>query len=147
MTTVSAYIDALPDDRRPAMRKLRATIRKHLPRGFQERLQYRMPSWVVPHSRYPAGYHCSPEEPLPFLSIASQKRHIALYHMGLYADPELMAWFRSSWPEHTDTRLDMGKSCIRFGNPEHIPYDLLGELCGRMTPDDWIARYESGIRP
>jgi hypothetical protein len=147
MTTVAEYLAALPDDRRAAMRSLRTTIRKHLPKGFQERIQYRMPAWVVPHSRYPAGYHCAPEDPLPFLSIASQKSHIALYHMGLYADPELMAWFREAWHEHAATRLDMGKSCVRFKKPEHIPLELIGALCERMTPDAWVALYEAALRP
>jgi len=146
MSTVAAYIDALPDDRRVAMKKLRATIRKHLPRGFQERIQYRMPSWVVPHRLYPEGYHCTPEDPLPFLSIASQKSHIGLYHMGLYADPELMSWWREAWPHHMSTKLDMGKSCVRFKKPEAIPYELIGELCTRMTTDDWIAVYEARVR-
>ena len=113
--TVAAYLKALPDDRRAAMTKLRKTVKGNLPPGFQEVLgAYDMPSYVVPHSRYPAGYHCDPKQPLPFISIASQKSHVALYHMGLYADPKLLAWFQKEYPKHVKTKLDMGKSCLRF---------------------------------
>lgn len=140
--TVAAYLKTLPDDRREAMTRLRKVIADNLPRGFKEVLgDYGMPSWVVPHSRYPEGYHCDPKQPLPFLSIASQKSHVAVYHMGIYADPKLLAWFQKEYPKHVKTKLDMGKSCIRFKKVETIPYELIGELCGKMTVDDWVALY------
>jgi uncharacterized protein YdhG (YjbR/CyaY superfamily) len=145
--TIDAYLAALPADRREALAALRAVINRNLPKGYEEGMQYGMPAWFVPHSAYPAGYHCDPSQPLPFVSIASQKSHIALYHMGLYADPELMAWFREAWHEHAATRLDMGKSCVRFKKPEHIPLELIGALCERMTPDAWVALYEAALRP
>lgn len=145
-TTVPAYMAALPDERRKPMAKLRATVRKHLPKGFKEMMNYGMPGWGVPHSRYPDGYHCDPKLPLPFLNIASQKSHIGFYHMGIYADAKLLKWFEREWPKHVETKLDMGKSCIRFKKPDSIPYELLGDLCTRMTPDDWIALYEKQIR-
>jgi len=145
-STVVAYIDALPAERKSAMKKLRQVIKKNLPKGFKETINYKLPAWVVPHSKYPDGYHCSPELPLPFLSIASQKNFIALYHMGIYADPKLMAWFQKQWPKHMDTKLDMGKSCIRFKKVEAIPYELIGELVAKMSPDDWIERYEKHVK-
>jgi len=145
-TTVAAYLDALPDDRKAAMKTLRSTIKKNLPKGFKETVQYKMPAWVVPHSKYPDGYHCKPEEPLPFLSMASQKNFIALYHMGIYADPKLMKWFEAQWPKHVKTKLDMGKSCIRFKKVDQIPFELIGELVAKMSPDDWIALYEKQFR-
>jgi hypothetical protein len=100
---------------------------------------------VVPHSLYPAGYHCNPEQPLPFISIASQKNFIALYHMGIYADKKLLEWFTKEYPKHSQTKLDMGKSCIRFKKPEQIPFQLIGELVSKMTPKDWIATYEKAF--
>ena len=145
-TTVAAYLDALPADRKAAMKTLRSTIEKHLPKGFEETVQYKMPSWVVPHSKYADGYHCKPEEPLPFVSIANQKNFIALYHMGIYADPELLKWFEKEWPKHVATKLDMGKSCIRFKKVDQIPFELIAELVARMSPDDWIALYEKSYR-
>lgn len=140
------YIAQIPEERQAAMKKLRATIRKHLPKGFQETMSYGMIGYVVPHSIHPAGYHCDPKLPLPFMSIASQKNFIALYHMGLYADKALLDWFTKAYTEKVPTKLDMGKSCIRFKKPEHIPFDLIGELVGRMSVDQWIALYKSSLR-
>ena len=94
----------------------------------------------------PKGYHCSPELPLPFINIASQKNFVALYHSGMYADKALNDWFVSEYSKRVPTKLDMGKSCVRFKNVAHIPYDLLGELCSKMTVDQWIALYERNIK-
>ena len=124
------------------MQKLIAIINKNLPKGFTEQLNYGMPSWVVPHSIYADGYHCTPELPLPFLSIASQKHFIGLYHMGIYADTNLLDWFVKEYPKHAKKKLDMGKSCIRFKNIDDIPFDLITELCSKMNPKDWIKLYE-----
>jgi uncharacterized protein YdhG (YjbR/CyaY superfamily) len=145
-TTVPAYIKTLPDERQVAMKKLRAVIKKNLPKGFQETINYKMPAYVVPHSAYPDGYHCDTSLPLPFLAMASQKNFIALYHMGVYADPKLMKWFQGEWPKHVKTKLDMGKSCIRFKKIETIPYDLIGELVSKMKVQDWIDLYEKNVK-
>src|SRR5687767_6796439 len=140
--TIEDYIDSLPDDRREAMNKLRHVINKNLPKGFSEGLGYGMPGWSVPHTVYPDGYHCDPKLPLPFLGIASQKNFIAIYHMGIYAKPELLKWFTEEFPKHSKTKLDMGKSCIRFKKPDQIPFKLIGELATKMTPKQWIEVYE-----
>jgi uncharacterized protein YdhG (YjbR/CyaY superfamily) len=144
--TVPSYLDSLPDDRKAAMKKLRQVIKKNLPKGFKEVIQYKMPAYVVPHSTYPDGYHCDPKLELPFLSMASGKNFIALYHMGVYADPKLHAWFVKEWPKHVKTKLDMGKSCIRLKKIETIPYDLIGQLVAKMTVKDWIALYEKNVK-
>jgi uncharacterized protein YdhG (YjbR/CyaY superfamily) len=141
-----AYIEALPEERQEPMRRLRKCMLNNLPEGFEETMSYGMIGYVVPHSKYPAGYHCNTELPLPFLNIASQKNNIALYHMGLYADPKLNAWFVNAFKAKISTKLDMGKSCIRFKKPEEIPYELLGELCKKITVSDWIDLYEAQIR-
>ncbi len=143
---VDEYINDLPEDRREAVQKLRTIINKHLPKGFSEGMGYGMMGWCVPHSKYPKGYHCDPKLPLPFLSLASQKNAISLYHMGIYANPDLLQWFVAEYPKHSKTKLDMGKSCIRFKKPEHIPYALIGELAEKMSPDDWITCYEKAFR-
>ena len=145
-TTVASYIDALPTDRKTAFKKLRQVIKRNLPKGFKEVMNYNIPSYVVPHSIYPDGYHCDPKLPLPFLGLASQKNFIALHHMGIYADPKLLAWFKKEWPKHVDTRLDMGKSCIRFKKVESIPYDLVGKLAAKMTVKDWVSQYEKNVK-
>ena len=107
---------------------------------------YGMIGYVVPHSIYPNGYHCKPEDPLPFAGFASQKNVISFYHMGIYADPKLLNWFVEEYPKHTDAKLDMGKSCIRFKNPEKIPFKLFGELMRKLSVEDWIAKYESAFK-
>ena len=144
--TPEEYINALPSERKEAIAKLRNTILKNLPKGFSETMGYGMIGYVVPHSLYPAGYHCDPKLPLPFMSIASQKNFVAVYHMGIYANKALFDWFVNEYPNHSKRKLDMGKSCIRFKKIEEIPYDLIGTLAGKMTSQQWIDIYESEIK-
>jgi len=140
--TPNEYIEKLPVERKEAVAKIRDTIKNNLPKGFEECINYKMIGFVVPHSMYPNGYHCDPKLPLPFINIASQKNFVALYHMGIYANKALLDWFVGEYPEHVSTKLDMGKSCIRFKNMNKIPYALIAELCQKMTPKEWIALYE-----
>ena len=140
------YLDQLPEDRREALNLLRQTILSNLPEGFEETMGYGMLAYVVPHSLYPAGYHCAPKTPLPFINIASQKNHIALYHSGIYADENLLKWFKEAYAKVGKVKLDMGKSCIRFKKPAHIPYELIGELATKMTPQQWISIYEAQVK-
>jgi uncharacterized protein YdhG (YjbR/CyaY superfamily) len=145
-TTIEDYLAEVPEDRKAAMTKLRNVIKKNIPKGFKETMAYGHFGYVVPHSKYPNGYHCDPAQPLPFLGIASQKNFIAVYHMGVYANPQLLNWFTSEYKKRVPGKLDMGKSCIRFSNPDKIPFDLIGELSSKMTPDDWIKCYEGVFR-
>jgi uncharacterized protein YdhG (YjbR/CyaY superfamily) len=145
-TTPEELIHNAPEERKEALNKLRETIRENLPAGFHECVNYGMVSYVVPHEIYPSGYHCDPKLPLPFLSFASQKNFIAFYHMGIYADPELLDWFVSEYQQVSKTKLDMGKSCVRFKKPEQIPFELIGKLVSKMSPEDWIARYEKVLK-
>jgi hypothetical protein len=140
--TVEAYMSELAPERRESIQKLRKEILSKLPKGFEECMQYGMIGYVVPHSLYPKGYHCNPQLPLPFLSIASQKNTISVYHMGVYMDPTLMKWFTDAHAKATPKKLDMGKSCVRYKKPEDIPYKLIGELAGKMKPKEWIDLYE-----
>jgi len=144
--TVDQYIDELPEDRKKAVAELRNVINKNIPRGFQEGMGYGMPGYFVPHSKYPAGYHCDPKLPLPFLSFASQKNFIAVYHMGIYAEPKLLQWFTEAHAKASPKKLDMGKSCLRYKNGEDIPFKLIGELVSKITPDEWIKMYESKFK-
>lgn len=145
-TTIEEYLNQVPEDRKDAIKMILDLMEKNLPEGFEAQINYSMPGYVVPHSLFPAGYHCDPKQPLPFISIASQKNFIALYHMGLYADPELYQWFVSEYPKHCKYKIDMGKSCIRFKKMNDIPYDLLKELFQKQTPEDWIALYERNVK-
>ncbi len=145
-TTVEQYISEAPDDRKEALQKLRKVILDNLPDGFQECISYGMIGYVVPHSIYPKGYHCTPELPLPFMSFASQKNSINFYHMGLYAEPELYDWFVAEYPKHSAQKLDIGKSCLRIKKPENIPFELIGELVKKISVSQWITMYETAFR-
>lgn len=140
--TVADYIDSLPSDRKKIIIEIRKTILKNLPKGFQEEMNYGMIGYVVPHKLYAEGYHCDPKMPLPFINVASQKSHIAVYHMGLYSSGTLLDWFQDEWKEYSSKKLNMGKACIRFKKPEDVPLDLIGELVSRLTPQQWIDIYE-----
>ena len=140
--SIEDYLSKVPEERNEAFTKLFETISKNLPKGFQTNLSYGMIGWSVPLETFPAGYHCSPGTPLPFINLASQKNFIALYHMGIYANPELLQWFVEEFPKYSNQKLDMGKSCIRFKKMEAIPFELIAKLCEKMTPENWIALYE-----
>lgn len=145
-TTPDEWIQNAPEERQEALNKLRKTILDNLPKGFQECINYGMIGYVVPHSLYPAGYHCDPKLPLPFMNFASQKNFIAFYHMGLYANPSLLEWFVSEYAKVSKTKLDMGKSCVRFKKPDQIPFGLIGELVSKISPEQWIALYEKNLK-
>ena len=144
--TPQEYIDQLPEDRQSVVQQLRDVIKKHLPEGFEEGINYNMIGYYVPHSIYPDGYHCDPKSPLPFMNIASQKNLVNLYHSGIYAKKELLDWFLAAYPKHCKRKLDMGKSCIRFKKMDDIPYELIAELCTKMSVEDWIQIYEENIK-
>lgn len=145
-TSVEAYLADLPAERQAPMEQLRQVILANIPAGFQEGMGYGMLGFVVPHALYPSGYHCDPKLPLPFVSIASQKNNISLYHMGIYADSALLEWFVNAYPKHCKSKLDMGKSCIRFKKMDQIPYALIGELMQKITVEKWIEMYEEAYR-
>jgi uncharacterized protein YdhG (YjbR/CyaY superfamily) len=141
-TTPDEYIAALPADRREIIAAIRQTINANIPDGFRECMPYGMIGWVVPHSIYPNGYHVDPSKPLGLISLASQKNHIALYHMGLYPGTELNDWFVNEWPKHSKKKLDLGKSCLRLKRAEDVPLKLIGELSSKLTAKRWAELYE-----
>ncbi len=145
-TSPEDYINQVPEERQETLKNLRRTIKENLPKDFEEGMQYGMIGYYVPHSIYPDGYHCKPEEPLPFMSFASQKNSINLYHSGIYAVPKIHDWFVNEYPKHCKRKLDMGKSCIRFKKIDEIPFDLIGELCKKLSVNDWINIYETNIK-
>lgn len=141
--TPAKYIASLPLERQKPVKKLRALFRKYLPKDFAEVMQYGMIGYVIPHTRYPAGYHTDTTQPLPFLHLASQKNYIAVYHMGIYAMPEIRDWFITEYTMATGKKPDMGKSCIRLKNIDAIPYDLFAELATKISAKQFIQLYES----
>lgn len=144
-SSAQEYLQQIPIERQECIQKLRNVINTNLPDGFEETMSYGMIGYVVPHRIYSKGYHCDPKLPLPFMSLASQKNFVALYHMGIYAVPKIYDWFVKEYPKHAKRKLDIGKSCIRFKNIEDIPYGLIGELSTKLNVQDWIEVYEKNI--
>jgi hypothetical protein len=145
--TVKEILISLPEDRAVPFNKLHDVIVKNLPKGFEAAISYGGLGYVVPHTLYPAGYHCKPSEPLPFAGIASQKDSINFYHMGIYSDPKLLKWFVAEYLRHSKQKLDMGKSCVRFKKLNEIPYQLIGELMKKISANQWIEMYEKNLVP
>lgn len=145
-TTVSAYLAELPVERTTAMTQLRRAIKRNLPTGFVEIMQYGMIGYVVPLAKFPAGYHTTPNTPLPFIALASQKKFIALYHMGLYGNPTLLAWFTKAYAAANVGKLDMGKSCIRLSKFNQLPVALIAELASKLSMAEYIAQYQARLR-
>ena len=138
--TVPEYINSLPTERKSIIIAIRKAILKNLPKGFEEVMSYGAIGYVVPHKLYPGGYHVTPELPLPFIGVASQKNHIAVYHMAMQG--KLADWFREEWKIYSSKKLDMGKVCIRFRKPEDVPIELIGNLAAKLTPKQWIEMYD-----
>ncbi|HLO92465.1 MAG TPA: DUF1801 domain-containing protein [Lentimicrobium sp.] len=144
--SVTEILANVPADRLEPFNKLHEVIVENLPEGFEAGISYGGLGYVVPHRIYPAGYHCKPSEPLPFAGIASQKNTINFYHMGIYSDPALLEWFVTEYPKHSNQKLDMGKSCIRFKKFDQIPYKLIGELMTKISVEKWINIYETQMK-
>ncbi len=145
-TAVDQYITELPEERKRVITKLREAMKKNLPKGFEECMGYGMIGYVIPHSMYPAGYHCNPKDPLPFMNLASQKNFVAVYSMVVYANSEILKWFIAEYTKAGVGKLDMGKSCIRFKKMDKIPYDLIGRLAAKVTPEKYVEFYEKAIK-
>lgn len=143
--TVAEYLASLPEDRRAALQAVREVILQNLGEGYEEGMQYGAIGYYVPHSVYPAGYHCDPKQPLSFVGLGSQKNYMSLGLMGCYMSPDTNRWLRSEWAK-TGKKLDMGKVCIRFRKLDDLPLELIGEAIRRMPVKGYIAHYESAIR-
>ena len=144
--TVDQYLSEVPPERQEAINKLRSVILKNLPKVFKEVMSYGMIGYCVPHSIYPAGYHCNPKDPLPFAMLASQKNSINFYHMGIYIEPKLLKWFTDEYAKTALGKLDMGKSCMRFKKADNIPYKLIGDLMTKLTVEKWIEMFEKKLK-
>ena len=140
--TVEEYINQIDEKRIDAFRELVEVVRDNIPEGFEEVMQYDMISYVIPLKSYPKGYLNRVDEPLPFISLGAQKKHLALYHLGIMGNSDLLEWFQTEYSKQVPTKLNMGKSCIRFTNVKNIPYNLIGELVSKISADEWIENYE-----
>nr|ACS83717.1 hypothetical protein WISOIL_0028 [uncultured bacterium AOCefta2] len=137
-TTVNEYLAALPPDRREAISAVRKVILEYLPKGYEEGMSYGMIGYYVPHSIFPAGYHCDPKQPLPFASLGSQKHHMALYLMCIYMNEPVMRWLGEEFARR-GKKLDMGKACIRFKKLEDLPLEVIGQTIAKFPVKDYTA--------
>ena len=142
---VEEYLASLPEDRREAITAIREVILKNLPKGYEEGIQWGMPSYFVPLSEYPSGYNCQPDQPLPFVGFASQKNHMAFYGFCTYIDEVLKDRFVEDWKK-TGKKLDMGKSCVRFKNLEDVPLKVIGDAVKRVPMKKYIKQYEEQLQ-
>lgn len=142
--TVKQYLSELPDDRREVISAIRDVILENLPDGIEEGMQWGMIGYFVPHRIYPSGYHCQPDEPLPFASLANQKKHMAFYGFNIYIDEKQQEWFVKEWKK-TGKKLDMGKSCVRFKKLDDVPLKVLAKLTRRCSVEEYIKLYEKQL--
>lgn len=142
MSEIEDYIQGIDENRQVAFNKLVEIVRENIPEGFEEVFQYGMITYAVPLDVFPEGYLNRVDEPLPFISLGVQKRHLALYHLGIMGNKELLQWFQEEYAKVVPTKLNMGKSCIRMTNVKHIPYELIGELVSKMSMEEWIESYQ-----
>ena len=140
--SVEAYLAALPPDRRTAMQAVRSAVNARLPKGYAEGVAYGMIGWSVPHSLYPAGYHCDPKQPLPFAGLGSNKGGMSLHLMCVYGDAALRARFEAAWKK-TGKKLDLGAACLRFKTVEDLALDVIGDTIAAVPVAEYVRRYEA----
>lgn len=143
-TTVDAYLASLPPDRRQALAAVRKVVLANLDESYEEGMQYGAIGYFVPHSVFPAGYHCDPKQPLPFAGLASQKNHMSLGLMSIYGSTDEASWFRAAWAK-SGKKLDMGKCCIRFRKLEDLPLDVICEAIKRVPAKRYIEQYQASL--
>ena len=137
--TVKEYLDELPTDRRREIAKVRSVVRKNLPKGYREAMNWGMISYEVSLERYPGTYN---KQPLGYAGLAAQKNYNTLYLLGAYSDPALRRRLEDAFDE-SGKKMDMGKSCLHFRSADDLPLDAIGEIIGAMPPEGMIARYEA----
>ncbi len=136
--TVAEYLKSLPEDRRRAMSEVRKVILKHLPKGYEETMNWGMISYEIPLSRYPKTYN---GQPLAYAALASQKNYMSVYLMSIYAEKESENWFHAAY-RATGKKLDCGKCCVRFKKLEDLPLEVIGKAVAQKSPDKYIQHYE-----
>ena len=137
--TVTEYLDALPAERRAVVSAVRKMVKTHLPKGYKEMINWGAITWAIPLSRYPDTYN---GQPLCYVALAATKNSYSLYMMGAYGDSKQADALKAAF-KAAGKKLDMGKSCIHFKSVDDLPMDDIGRLIGEITPEAYIARYES----
>ncbi len=137
---MAEYIRGLPSDRRAALSAVRKVILDRLPEGYEEAMNWGMICYQVPLSTVPDTYN---GQPLMYAALASQKRHMAAYVSGIYANEESRAAFELAY-RATGMRYDVGKSCVRFRKLDDLPLDVIGDAIASLEVDEFVDRYQKG---
>jgi uncharacterized protein YdhG (YjbR/CyaY superfamily) len=134
-STVDEYLDELPAERAEVVEHVRALVNAHLPEGYEEGMSYGMITWSVPLAEYPDTYN---GKPLAYVSLAAQKQYYALYLLGVYADSVQEAQLREQW-QARGTKLDMGRSCLRFKRLADLHEDLVADVIAAVPMAQYVA--------
>ncbi len=145
INSVAEYIETLPEERKEIIEKLRKVIKENLPAGFEESISYGSIGYVVPLEIYPQGYHVETNTPLPFIGLSNWKNHISFSHWGIYINKELLEWFKDEYAKQAKYKLSMGKACVNLKRMNDIPYNLIGQLCRKISVFEFIEMYEKAF--
>jgi hypothetical protein len=137
--TVKEYLNELPEDRRSAISKVRSVVRKNLPKGYRETMNFGMITYEIPLERFPDTYN---KQPICYAGLAAQKNFNSIYLMGAYADPKQRKQLEEAFRK-SGKKMDMGKSCLHFRTADDLPLDAIGEIIASTPPDKLIEAYEA----
>jgi uncharacterized protein YdhG (YjbR/CyaY superfamily) len=139
-TTPAAYIASLTAEQRIVIEAVRAVVKKRLPKGYVETMNWGMLSYEIPLSTYPDTYN---KQPLMYLALAAQKGKYALYTTTVRSNPPMLAKLTAAY-KASGKKLDMGGGCIRFKTLADLPLDVVGEIVAATSVADRIAASEAG---
>jgi hypothetical protein len=137
--TVAEYLKLLPPERRKSLSAVRKVVRDNLPKGYKEAIGWGAITYAIPLKDYPNTYN---GQPLCIAALAAGKHNCTLHLMAAYGDPETRKWLEAQF-RRSGKKLDMGKACIHFRQPDDLPLDAIAEVIARVTPEKYIRHYEA----
>lgn len=135
--TVSQYLVELDRGRRKSLSRVRNVILKNLPEGYVEVLNWGMISYAVPLNIFPKTYN---KKPLLYCALAAQKQYNSIYLMNIYGSKSMERKLEEGFAL-AGKKLNMGKSCVRFKNPDDLPLDVIGEIVASTSLKAYIEIY------
>ena len=138
--TPAAYLKELPAERRRELSRVRDMVRKNLPEGYRETMNWGMITYEVPLEQHAKTYN---GQPLCYAGLAAQKNYLSLYFMPV--DASVLARLKAAFKQ-AGKKLDMGKSCIRFKQADDLPLDAIGAEIAAVPLDRFVAYVESARR-
>ena len=143
--TVTQYLSALPPERAAELKRVRAAIRRALPKGYEEAVSETLITYQVPLATYPDTYN---KQPLWLAALGAPKTTLTLHLMPVYASPVLLGRLKDGF-RAAGKRLDMGKACIHFTTADDLALECISEIVAAMPVEKWvdIARSARKTRP